>query len=119
MDRGGHNKYSDGEFWIHLNLRWIFPALFGLVAIGPLILAYQCVLWFRDGRWTPIPFRDGLAVIGFTVPHGSWGGLDRIMQYVASAPLWIMILFAALSIELLFLGVAELISRKASEASSR
>ena len=25
---------------------------------------FQCLLWIRDGQWTPITLQDGLATIG-------------------------------------------------------
>lgn len=74
-------KEDIGAFWVGL--------LFTLLAV--MIPAFQGVLWLKTGNWSPFSIGN---VIGH-FPPTDWVGIDRILAWLAEAPIWVIPAFLA------------------------
>jgi hypothetical protein len=59
-----------------------FSALCGIVVLG-----IQGLGWLKLGTWTDMTIQDAIGYPIFSETTG-WVGLDRILQWVDTAPLW-------------------------------
>lgn len=55
-------------------------------------LAYQAVLWLRDGRWAAIP----ISTLDLPYPSFEWQGIQKVAVWLHDAPLsgWLFALAA-------------------------
>ena len=54
---------------------------------GLLVLSYQCVLWLRDGAWTPLELQLVWHWSGRNPPAVEWQGVQKIIDWFLFSPL--------------------------------
>ena len=72
----------------YVALAWL--SLFAMVLAGPGLLAYQCYHWLRWGFWNSITVRDWLEWATFGTPSVSWIGVQRVLDFLLSLPMWMV-----------------------------
>ncbi|HEX8574556.1 MAG TPA: hypothetical protein VF759_17580 [Allosphingosinicella sp.] len=72
----------------YAGLAWF--VFFAMVLAGPGLLAYQAYRWLRWGAWHTISVRDWLEWASFGTPRVGWVGVQRIIDFLLSLPLWLV-----------------------------
>lgn len=86
---------------------YVFPiGLLGMCGM-PLIWAFQIFHWLRWGEWLPISVDDALRWAGSGEPHFAWRGVQKVADFLLTAPLSVAIFFLSLGLLLLFMEISE------------
>jgi|GEM_PF-6544076 len=90
--------------WLDNNAHWIFPSLFLILAIGPLIFVGQCIAWLIYGSWLPLPIGE---FFGINAANTAWLGLNQILDWLLDVPLAACVLALSMLIMFAVLELAE------------
>ena len=82
---------------------WIFPSAFFAMLITPGIWAYQVYHWLRWGEWQSISTADWLVWTGARTPTFAWDGVQKLSDWLLSAPLSITVFVVVIGILFAFI----------------
>jgi hypothetical protein len=92
---------------------YVYPiGLLGMCG-APAIWCFQIYYWLRVGEWLPISVADGLRAVGLFEPKFDWIGVQKLSDFLLSAPLSLAFLFVPLGIMLAFQTWMEAYTKKA------
>ena len=97
---------------------WVAVAALGFLIglLGPLVVGFQGIHWFREGYWPPVNIRDGLSVFNhwqpIRNPFWEWQGVQKLIVWVLDVPLSIGLIVLGCTIGALGLHSADKVGRK-------
>lgn len=69
--------------WLARLTGWLLMAAAACMLLAvPVLLAYQALLWLRDGTWTVIEIRALWQALGWPEPAFAWIGVQRIVSFL-------------------------------------
>jgi len=82
---------------------------------GPAILCWQAFQWLREGHWTPLPVSKLFTYNDIPLPHVSWLGAQKIIDWLLDIPLSFVAFILGVLMVVVLVVVEELVRKARSD----